>query len=331
MDPSLLKSLLDPVEESQVSNANTKKCVPSFQLNKLRLAGLLFIFAFVIPGVVLPCVGFSDYRSAKAKNPGQEFESPGEDVIVLHILFVVCMSVSAFFGLADDRGCCSERHSWSAFFMSMFLGIVMYAVYTTFFFESPEFSAVTKSWTIEEYEHFADEMRSAQPQAVLKGSTSNKQYSCSTRNILMTAVSSTDASLFPNVTEFLDSLPAVFLRIRIRVEWDAQTQGLLDSAESVVKGCTPGVGIHSSISVDRWNTVVGIEVAAVISEDGQLPTEIKSGRAISAGIFWSGLYHCFKVDSIPSVEAVVVKQDGRIVGGLSCRDVSWTCSEKDSD
>jgi hypothetical protein len=196
------------------------------------------------------------------------------------------------------------------------------------FFISPEFSAVGNCWTNEEYERFEEGMRRGQPQMIMEGSAQDSAYSCRSEEVVITAVSSTDASVFPNLTFAVDELGAVVLEAEVMVEWDAESMEGLREAEQRFDECLPlAVG---SVTVRRSSGMAGMKEAAIVTRDGKVPLEIRRGFAITAGVFWSGLYHAFRVDAIPLVKVSVIKNSARIDQGLTCVDIGWTCNPKDS-
>jgi hypothetical protein len=311
-EESLVRGVIEESSESDTAAAPTSP----WKIKAVRLMGLSILLLCVVPDIILSLVGFSTYRSAETGDLKKEFAPLHPITFFGYGLCSLYAGCAAFFGLTYPQNC-----FWGMCFpVSLLSFLVVDIPWAIGFFKSPEFSAVDLVWSLDEYEDFVEAMRGGQPQVILEGAT----HVCSTNPIVMTGVSSTDNSVFPNVSAVLDFLPVVFLHTVVTVHWDAKSVNLLKESEDVIKECRRDP--VESVNVTQTQTVVKWKERALIAKEGELPLAIRHSIAIASGIFGSYLYYFFNVDAIPRVTANVVKNNALIdTPGVSCGDVDWRC------
>jgi hypothetical protein len=188
------------------------------------------------------------------------------------------------------------------------------------FFVCREFSLLEPIWSLDEYEDFMEAMRWGPVQVILEGAT----HDCTMNPTVITGVSSTDASVFPNVSAVLDLLPVVALHSEVAVHWNTESANLLKESVEEIKRCRSNP--FESVNVTQTDTVIGWKERALITKDGETPMAMSRGSAIAGGIFGLGLYSVFSIEAIRLVRANIVKNDARIDTPMTaCGDLDWRC------
>jgi hypothetical protein len=202
--------------------------------------------------------------------------------------------------------------------------ILHYVIYVCFFFLFAFDSlGVGEAWTVEKYESFVDSLSVTQPQMAFNDSLND----CDSDIVAITAISSTDASVFPNITDLFDELRALFPDVTVSIEWDINPIRLLDEARNVIQDYLMTqnrqvlIGYRDRIAGLEDNIMITAD-AIMITVDGEVPWEFRRGAGIVAGIFWSGLYHASRISAIPHVQAQVIRNSARTDKRLTCDSVS---------
>jgi hypothetical protein len=322
MSPPNEESLVRGVIEES-SEPDTAAPTPPWKIRTVGLVGVFILLLFVIPDVVLPCVGLSTYFSAETWDLEKEFAFRPLIVIVLNVWVCFFPALTAFLCLTYD-------HTWYAMHKMkrrfvctalLFAWVLTYVVWMIVLVTSREFSEVGPVWSLDEYIGFVETMRVGQVQVIIEGAT----HACRTNPVVIAGVSSTDASVFPNVSSLLDIHPVATLRTVAKIHWDAESVNLLNESAEVIKLCR--LDPFESVNVTQTDTVVGRMERVLITKDGELPMEIRRGSAIAAGIFGFETYYFFNVEAIPLLRATIVKKNARIhTPGTSCKDLDWRCA-----
>jgi hypothetical protein len=206
----------------------------------------------------------------------------------------------------------------------------LYIVYLILYFISPEFTASTNAWSLSTYKSHAAMLRTAAAQKILSGSARDSTEECKTWAVILTSSWSRDASTFPNMSAELRNADVVLLRLHATVVWDADATEKIREAKDIIESCISRW--RMAVSITSRDSVVGFEEAAFVSESGKVPPAVTRGRAIAAGIFWAGVFHAFKVDSIPMVTASVIKENAQLSSiSMNCWDVHWSCHIRKND
>jgi hypothetical protein len=239
-------------------------------------------------------------------------------------MFIFFAGSAAFSGLSYGWDCrrlhrdCNPRVSMLVVWFPLFIVYQVACVVTITM--SPEFSLFEPVWSLDEYEDFLEAMRMGQVQVMLEGAT----HDCTMNPIAITGVSSTDASVFPNVSAVLDLVPVVSLHSELGVHWNPESANLLKESVEEIKRCRWNP--FEPVNVTQTDMGIGWKERVLITKDGELPIGMRRGSAIAAVIFGSGLYYIFQADSTPRVMANVIKNDARIDGPTTlCGNLEWTC------
>jgi hypothetical protein len=311
----------DAIEESSESNTAVAPSTCPCEIKTIRLVGLFILLVYVLADIVLSLVGLFTYLSAETGDLEKEFTSPSLFAVVLQILVILCAAGLVFFGFVFRRNWCRGKClsddccvSWCIGFLLADLGLGIA------FLLSPEFCATDLVWSLDEYDDFIEAMHMQQPQVILAGATRG----CQTNPIVMTGFSSTDESVFPNVSAVLDFLPMVFLRMTGKIRWDAESRNLLEESADFIKRCA--WDLLESVNVTKTHMVVGLKERALITKDGTIPWGIRPGGAVATFCLAFELYYLLNVEAIPFIKANIVKNNARIATPVpSCRDVDWKC------
>jgi hypothetical protein len=282
----------------------------------IRLVAIFILLGFVLPGVTLPFVGLSTYLSMESLDLQPQSTRPYAALVVAQILALLFAGIVVFLGLTHGR----EFGFPVGFSFVLCAFIVLFVLWMIAFFTSDAFEKVEPVLSLDQYQNFVEEMRWGLPGVIVEVTT----HDCSTHTLVITGVSSTDVTDFPNASAVLDLVPLFVFRPVVHVHWDAESLDLLKESTEVIKRCRGDP--FEYVNVTQTGTVVGWKERTFITRDGELPRSIRRGTAIAAGIFASWLYYMFSVDAIPIVWAHVIKNDARINTSVtSCIGLDWTC------
>jgi hypothetical protein len=296
------------------------------------ITGVFFILLVFVPGFVLFWIGLADHKRAESHHPTMKFSIPSDTLMALHWLFVISSLflgiVLIFFEQEDESttdGPAAICHSPWTIGVCVAALIAFYIAYLVIYFRSPEFTASDTSWSLSDYQARIATLRDAQPQLVLSGTATNFIERCHTSDVTLTAQSSVDASEFPDLATELENTEAVLFRPKISIEWDADANDKIGRAKDQINDCLWRLVMH--VAIDTRSTTVGWIGGAFVSKTGKMPKQIARGRAIAAGILWSGIYHAFEVGTIPELTGSVIKKEASLPDvKLNCWDVLWYCS-----
>jgi hypothetical protein len=299
--------------------------------------GVLLVLLIALPGFIVFWVGLSHYRNAKSKYPDVSLPSHTGAIFAIHWVFVILIAVGGVSLILHGLDICPIRtffgccDSFVAILGCLVLAVFFYIIYLVVFFVSAEFKASSKTFSLDKYPQFTDDMRAARPQVLFSGNAKGSNEYCSTGQITMTATSAEDASTFPDVASYLELSDVVVVRSTVSVEWTPEAKSAIENTKRAIISCFKRASAFS-VEVTTRDSIDGLVEAVLISKTGEVPARLSRSRAIVEGIFWSGSLYVFDVCAQPSLKASIIKKNATPSGWtVDCASVYWSChTESDS-
>ena len=283
------------------------------------ILGSIFIIFFFFVSIISFSIGCAALSKAKKSNPQNTYSTPDASVIALHWVFHVSMII---LGIVLIFAALGHRSIPLSVFI-IIVCVAFYIAYTAVSFTREEYEIVGNVMDFAAYEEYKQKIKQAMPYVsyTARGTIYNSSYDsvghCYLSPISYKSVESNDSTTFVDVNPEAQFFYQILFDVS--VGWDSASISFMNKAGDLIYlrlwRKSPYCREYNNIvwiGVDRNYRIPGLLDGIFLSSSGKLPDSISKAKRTSLGLFFMGVYYCYKVDSIANKYYTTVSKSAKL-------------------
>ena len=279
----------------------------------LIITGSLLFFPFFLIGVVSNAAAALVYRAQVV--PGFTYDTPKPELLACHWLatiFGMLMGISFWIAV---------RHPIIGFSVLVTSAVLLFGTYLAcvlVFFLNGDYTAKVPTMDINGALQMFEDAKTKNPwyalygtgyrieKVIVNGTVRERITHCRTAHMYLPVESSIDATEDVGL-DVRDFQKVVGLKVKtgVDVTLTPESDSMDSDLRSKVKGCYTRSPFTVSIHTDVG--IYGMPEEVLVTRDGQGVSCISTGHAIASGIFLSGATYAYRLATLASLSAKVVK------------------------